>query len=176
MAFKGKEVAQPEELTPMARFARELVGRASVEDDFAAEGVGDELTAKQVELILNATGEADLFSAMEFGGLIGLKDVPDGTVLEIQSFRIVKGTGDKGKLGVYAAIQAKGGPSGQERGYDTSVPRIVAFLVQAETMGLFPLSVQISTRNTTSGNTMVSLRKAPAHIVRVQNQPEESPF
>jgi hypothetical protein len=173
---KGKDVEPAaEDLTPMARFARELVGRAEVEEGFGGEEVGDELTAQQVERILNAEGEADLFEAMEFGGLIGLKDVPDGTVLEIQSFRIVKGTDNKGKLGVYAAIQAKDS-NGTERGYDTSVPRIVAFLVQAERMELIPLTVQIATRNTGSGNTMVSLRKVPAHTVRVFNQPAESPF
>lgn len=173
---KGNAPAVPaDDLTPMARFARELVGRAEIENDFSAEGVGDELTEQQVERILNAQTEDELFEAMEFGGLIGLKDVPDGTVLEFFSFRIVKGTDNKGKLGVYAAIQAKG-PSGEERGYDTSVPRIIAFLMQAEQKGLFPLTIQIATRNTAGGNTMVSLRKVPPHVVRVMNQPEESPF
>jgi hypothetical protein len=175
MAFKGKaEVAQPEDLTPMARFARELVNRADVEDDFSE--AGDELTAQQVEKLLAAQGEDELFEAMEFGGLIGLKDVPDGTVLEFLSFRIVKGTDGKGKLGVYAAVQGKSLASGVERGYDTSVPRIIAFLVKAEQMGMLPMTIQIATRNTAAGNTMVSLRKAPAHVVRVETQPEESPF
>ena len=41
---------------------------------------------------------------------------------------------------------------------------------------LLPVTVQIATRNTNSGNTMVSLRRVPAHVVRVMNQSAESPF
>jgi hypothetical protein len=173
---KGNTPATREEdQTPLQRFARELVMRAEVEENIDAEATGDELTAIQVERILAAETDDELFEAMEFGGLVGLKDVPDGTVLEIQSFRIVKGTDNKGKLGVYAAMQAKG-QNGEERGYDTSVPRIIAFLVQCERKELLPVTVQIATRNTNSGNTMVSLRKVPAHVVRVMNQSPESPF
>ena len=79
---KGNTPAtRDEDQTPLQRFAHELVMRAEVEENIDAEATGDELTAIQVERILAAETDDELFEAMEFGGLVGLKDVPDGTVL-----------------------------------------------------------------------------------------------
>lgn len=138
------------------RFAEYMRQRAEVEQtNFQA--TAEELTQEQVEKIMTADSEDALFAAMNFGGLTGLKDVENGTIIRINGYRVIQGT--LGSLGVYAILDATDPADGTPLALDTGVERILGFLRMAEVLELYPVTVQVLKKDTASGNTMVTFKK-----------------
>lgn len=144
---------------PYTQFVTYIQQRAEVQGDFDA----DELTAEAADRILTAETEEDLFAAMKVAGLTGLQYLDNGTVIRIEGFKFLKGNLG---VGAYAAIDAVDVSTGERLALDTGIPRVLAFLRQAENMGLLPVTVQVQKKATGSGNELVTLGKAPVHTVR----------
>lgn len=170
------QAAQSAELTPYERFARMVQGRAVAEE--AAGSTAADLAGIQVEKLLGAQTPSELFDAMEFEGLRGLRDIDGGSILRITGFKLVKSANEelsKG-LGAYAVIEAHLDGDSEVTAYDTSIPRVIAWLIQAETLGLFPCDVQLHKKQTGSGNTMITFKPVKSRPVRGETVSDEAPF
>ncbi len=156
---KGNSVV-PASDRPYRKFLEYVRERAVVDGtEFDAE----EITAEQIDKIMGATTEDDLFEAMKTQGLIGLKDVENGTALRIHAFRLI--TGELG-IGVYAVLDADDPDTGEPLALDTGVPRILAFLRMCEVMEKFPVEVIVTKKTTASGNELITFRKRAARAVK----------
>lgn len=152
-----KNEIQPQR--PYDKFVQYITERAVVESgDWSA----DELTADQVESILTAGSEDELFAAMKSAGLTGLRDLENGQEIVIQGYRLVRGSMG---IGVYAVIDATDPVTGEEMALDTGIPRVIAFLRMAEQLDLFPVHVVVVKKTTSEGNTMISLARPPKRSV-----------
>lgn len=121
--------------------------------------VTDELATEQVEKIAVSTDLDDLFGAMRLQGLIGLKDVDNGSEFEIRGYRIVRSTRDdmSGRVGVYAIMDAIDLFDGRAVALDSSIERVLAFLIKCEQLDKFPVQVKIVKKTTGSGNEVITL-------------------
>ncbi len=149
----GKSVVPANDDRPYQKMLAYMRERAEVTaEEFDAEV----LTADQVDRIMTASTEDELFKAMETAGLTGLKDLEDGARIRIHSYRLVTGTMG---VGVYAVLEADDPDTGEVLQLDTGVPRILAFLRMCEVLGKFPVTVEIVKKATASGNTLITLKK-----------------
>jgi hypothetical protein len=158
MAFKksadnGAIEGTAAELTPYEKFVNYSHQRAEVENtDWDAH----EITESQITDIMSADSEDALFAAMQTAGLTGLRDLPNGTELELLSYRLVRGNLG---MGVYAVIDAVNAATAESIALDTGIERILAFLRMAEVMELFPLHVVVAKKTTGSGNELITLSR-----------------
>jgi hypothetical protein len=158
MAFKksaddGAIEGTAAELTPYQKFINYNLQRADVEN---TDWDGHEITEGQIADIMSAGDEDALFAAMNTAGLTGLRNLPNGTELELLSYRLVRGNLG---IGVYAVIDAVNAATAESMALDTGVERIIAFLRMAEVMELFPLHVVVTKKTTGSGNELITLSR-----------------
>jgi hypothetical protein len=146
--------AEVDELRPYQRVVNYLVERAEVD---AGDYDPEELTAEQVDRIMVAANEDELFEAMKTAGLTGLKDLDNGTRITIHGFRLVAGTLG---IGVYAILEATDPDTGENLALDTGVTRILAFLRMCEVMQKFPVTVVVDKKTTASGNELITFKRA----------------
>lgn len=155
----GKSVVPADENRPYQKMLAYMRERAEVT---ASEFDPEELSADQVDQIMSATDEDTLFKAMETAGLTGLRDLDNGTVIRIHSYRLIAG---QLGIGVYAVLEADDPNTGEVLQLDTGVSRILAFLRMCEVMNKFPVTVAVDKKTTASGNTMITLKRAPKRAV-----------
>jgi hypothetical protein len=148
----SKEVAS-QEPRPFEKLVAYLRERAVVDQ---TEFDPEEINAEQVDKIMSASSEDDLWDAMKMAGLTGLKDLEDGQALRIHGYRLLQG--DLG-IGVYAVLDADDPDTGEAFALDTGVTRILAFLRMCEVMEKFPIEVVVKKKTTASGNELITLRK-----------------
>lgn len=141
------------ELTPYQKFVNYALQRADIQ-----QGDWDvhEITEGQIAGIMEATDEDTLFAAMETAGLIGLRDLDNGTELEISGYRLVRGNLG---IGVYAVIDAVNTATAETLALDTGIERVIAFLRMAEVMDLYPVKVVVVKKTTGSGNELITLSR-----------------
>jgi hypothetical protein len=154
MASKDSVVpASTSEPRPFERLVNYLRERAVVDQ---TEFDPEEINADQVDKIMSATSEDELFEAMKMAGLTGLKDVENGQILRIHGYRLLQG--DMG-IGVYAVLDADDPNTGEAFALDTGVTRILAFLRMCEVMEKFPITVTVAKKSTASGNELITLKQ-----------------
>lgn len=159
--------AQEREMDAFKHYIRE---RAQIEGGL----IKDELSANQINDILSARTEEELEAAMEIQGLRGLRDVPNGTIIQINTFHVVPGSREEfaNSLGVFAVIEGTMltktqlfGDVGTEVMLDTGVERIIAWLRAVESgqvPGLeFPLQ-RIVIKQPGGRGDMITLKRIPA--------------
>ena len=142
-------------MRPVDRFAEYAMNRAMVE----AEIVRDELQAAQGDAILNATTEEELEAAMELAGLVALRDLEDGTEIQINGFHYSPGTRSdfRNRWGIFAVMECVLIESGTSVAIDTGVERVILWLRAMEAMNKFPAQRRIVKITTGSGNNMITL-------------------
>jgi hypothetical protein len=141
--------------SPHERFAQYLQARAELE----ADQVAQELSEGQLDRILMATTPEELDAAMEMAGLVGLRDIPDGTEFQINGYHVAPGTRSDfmNSFKVWAVIDAQMLENGQQISIDTGIERVIAYLRMCEQFERFPIPVRVSVVQTGSGNNMVTL-------------------
>jgi hypothetical protein len=162
---EGNEVARTDEtsgevrIRPHERFATYLQERAQVEQEIVAK----ELTASQLDAILTATTPEELDAAMEVAELVSLKDLEDGTEIQINGFHVAPGNRPEftNTLGVWAVIEAQMIENGQQVNLDTGVERVIGYLRMCEHLDRFPVKVRVVKTVTGKGEmiTLLPLRK-----------------
>lgn len=147
------------ETRPYDRFVEYVQQRAQMES--SGDELSEELTAEAVEAITSATTEDELWNAMKLAGLTGLRDLDNGQIFIINSFRFAPGN-----LGIkaYAVIEATDAETGTKMMLDTGVPRILGFLRMCEQLGLFPVTVSLYKKVLESGNTLLTLSRVPGRV------------
>jgi hypothetical protein len=156
---KGNSVVPANE-RPFEKLVAYLRDRAVVDQ---TEFDPEEINAEQVDKIMTATSEDDLWEAMKMAGLTGLKDLENGQALRIHGYRLLQG--DLG-IGVYAVLDADDPDTGEAFALDTGVTRILAFLRMCEVMEKFPVEVIVSKKATASGNELITLKKRATRAVK----------
>jgi hypothetical protein len=183
-AAEEKAAERREELTPdeaekkyapvkrsdFDMFMEYVKQRASVEGPMAME----KLTRDQTQAIITATTEEELEAAMEFAGVTGLRDVPNGTVIQFNGFHYVPGTRSefKNRFETFAVMDCtvltatkRFGEIGTSVMLDTGVERIIAWLRAVESgqiPGLgFPVKRIVIKQPTGEGKELITLKKLP---------------
>lgn len=153
--------AKPDgELSKFEQFIRFAQQRAELDAGFET---AEELAKDQVIKIADANSVDDLFGAMKTAGLIGLRDLDNGTELEIREYRLVKSSRDdlSGRMGVFAIISATDLSTGETLALDTSIERILGFLLKCDQLSAFPVQVRVEKKSTMSGNEMITFARPP---------------
>jgi hypothetical protein len=142
-------------VTAFEKFSMYLQQRAEVE----MEIVRQQLETDQLNAILSAETDEELDRAMELAGLTGLRDLPDGTEIQINSFHVAPGNRQEfaSALGVFAVIEAQFVENGVRVNLDTSIVRVLGFLRMCEVRGRLPIQVRIAKTGTGGGNEMITL-------------------
>lgn len=156
-----KENAELSKFEAFIQFAQQ---RAELDASFAT---ADELAKDQVEKIVDADTIDDLYAAMKNQGLTGLRDLENGTELEIREYRLVRSGNPElsGRTGVFAVINAVDLTTGEEVALDTSIERILGFLLKCDQLSAYPVRVRVEKKTTMSGNTMITFTKPPVRKV-----------
>jgi hypothetical protein len=146
------DVTQP---TPFDRFKQYAMERAQLDQSFVQADLAD----TQLGAILASASADDVFAALEMAGLIGLRELANGTEIQINGYHLVPGNRDeyKNRLGVFAVLEAQMIEDGTEAMFDTGVERIIAALRAWEALGSFPVQVTIN-KITTGNGEMITLR------------------
>jgi len=143
------------EIRPHQRFAEYLIQRAEVEGEIVAK----KLSEDQLDAILTATTPEELDAAMEMAELVSLKDLEDGTELQINGFHVAPGNRAEfqNSLGVWAVLEAQFMENGTQVNLDSGVERVIGFLRMCEVMERYPVQVRLSKVPTGGGNEMITL-------------------
>lgn len=141
------------------QFITYVRNRAELEGQYAAA----ELENNQMAAVLSATSVEELDAAMEMAGLVALKDLDDGTEIQINGYHLVHGSRADyaNRLGVFAVIDAQRVSDGVQMALDTGVSRIIGFLrmVESGQLGIeFPIQRVVRKVPTNNGYEMVTLR------------------
>jgi hypothetical protein len=152
---------------PSRKLAEYLRARAEMEAPIVAQ----ELSEQQMDKILTAETPEELDEAMQLAGLIGLRDLENGTEIQINGFHVALGTRSEfmNQLGVFAVINCQDLSTGQEFNVDTGVQRVIAFLRMCEHFERFPLAVTV-TKVAAGGGELITL--LPLRKRAVQGQSE----
>lgn len=158
----------------IAAFAEYLVERAAIESPMVAKELSDD----QTQRILAATTEEELEAAMEMLGVVGLREVPNGTVVQFNGYHVVPGTRSEfaNRFGVFAVIDAtmltkteRFGNVGTNVMLDTGVERIIAWLRAIESGQInnsdFPVQ-RIVVKVPAGSGEMITLKRLPDPIVK----------
>lgn len=151
----------------LEQFKTYVKNRADLDSAYAFT----ELNEAQLDKVLTATSEDDLFASLEMAGLIPLKSLETGTEIQINGYHYVHGTRDDyaNSLGVFVVIEAQLLSNGQELTLDTGIDRVIGFLrmVESGQAGVnFPVSVVVHKIGTGSGNEMVTFKRLPPRAVK----------
>lgn len=151
---------------PADRFAEYAQNRAALDADF----VRLELGSNQMDAILTATTEEELNKAMEMAGLVGLRDIPDGTELEIRSFHYAPGTRSDyaNRWGIFAVMDCVYMHTGVNVAIDTGVERIITWLRAMESLDAFPAQRRVVKTETGGGNFMITLLPLNPRVVETK--------
>jgi hypothetical protein len=148
-------------LRPHQRFAAYLRQRAEME----APLVAAQLSQDQMDAILSAQTPEELEKAMQLAGLLGLRELEDGTEIEIHGYHVALGTRSEfmNSLGVFAVLDCVDIASGTQFVADTGVERIIAYLRMCEQFDMFPVQVRIKKIQAGRGEmiTLLPLRARP---------------
>lgn len=154
-------------LQPWENFGTYVQARAELE----MEIVRDELGAKQLNALITATTEEELDEAMKMAGLVGLRDMEDGTEIRINEFHYAPGSRADyaNRFGVFAVLDCVLLATGQSVVLDTGVERIIVWLRAHELMtpegtDPWPTDRKISKIQTGSGNDMITLVPIPKRV------------
>src|ERR1700757_3094328 len=87
----------------LTQFKRYVTDRAALDSSVSDY---DGLQDAQLSSILSATSEDELFGAMERAGLTGLRDIEDGTEIQINGFRFIAGSNSEfaNRFGVFVIM------------------------------------------------------------------------
>lgn len=153
------------ELTPFQKFVKFVQERAELDASFAT---ADELVSDQVARISAAESADDLFGAMKIEGLTGLKDLENGTDIQIHGYRLLKSANAEmsGRTAVYTVMDATDLTTGEKLALDSGIERVLIFLIKCERLEMFPVDVRIIKKQTQTGNTLVTFGKVPARTVK----------
>jgi hypothetical protein len=149
------------------KFAEYCKDRADLDGQYVIE----ELQENQMAAILSATTEAELDKAMEAAGLTALKDLDDGTEIQINGYHYMHGTREefRTRLGVFVVMDAQLLSDGTQIALDTSVERVIGFLRAVESgqiEGLdFPVQRRVKKTPTGKGD-MITLHPIPKRAVQ----------
>ena len=148
---------------PIDKFGQYALDRAMVEREIVAQ----ELGAAQGDAILNAANPEELDAAMEMAGLIGLRDIDDGTEIEIRGFHYAPGTRTdfRNRWGIFAVMDCVLLENGREVAIDTGVERIILWLRAMENMEQLPAKRRVTKVTTGSGNDMITLLPLKKRVV-----------
>ena len=148
------------ELSKFDQFVQFAQERAEAD---ASYNTSEELAREQVIKIVDAETVDDLFGAMKSQGLTGLRDLENGTELLIRGYRLVKSNNPElsGRTGVFAVIDAVDTVSGEDLALDTSIERVIGFLLKCELISAFPVAVRLDKKTTMGGNTLITFAKPP---------------
>jgi hypothetical protein len=163
----GEISVKPEQAVaprPLDKFAEYVVNRAALE----ANLVREELGSAQMDAILNAQTEEELDAAMEMAGLIGLRDLEDGTEIQVNGFHYSPGTRSDfaNRFGVFAVMDCVLIESGANVAIDTGIERIITWLRAKEAMGKLPTQCRVVKITTGSGNDMITLLPLKRRVVQ----------
>lgn len=159
-------------------FVAYLRDRAAIEGSLAVQKLNEE----QFQRILAAKTEDELEEAMELLGLTGLKEIENGTVIQINEFHLMPGTRSEfqNRLGVFAVIDvtllsdSKLGKTGTNLMMDTGIDRIIVWLRAIESGQIpgtsFPLQRIVAKVGAASGD-MVTLKRLPKPLVKGESAP-----
>jgi hypothetical protein len=147
--YTGGEIAETDgtgsalERPAIRRFAEYLQNRAAIEAPIVAQ----ELSADQMERILLAENEEELFEAMRLAGLVSLRDIPDGTEIQINGWHVAQGTRSEymNRYRVFAVMNCQDISTGQ------------GFLRMMEQFDRYPVQVQVSKQAAGSGELITFL-------------------
>lgn len=163
----AKEMAEKSrgEIQPWQDFGRYIGERAQLE----AEIVREELGSKQMNAIITATTEEELDEAMKMAGLVGLRDLDDGTEIQINSWHVAPGTRSdfSNRFGVFAVMECTLLATGRPINLDTGVERVIVWLRARELMkgdDAFPVTRKVTKTITGSGNEVITLLPIPARV------------
>jgi len=146
-------------------FKKKVMNRAILEREYIAERMQE----AQLGDMFAAGTEEEMFAALQLGGMTALKDLDNGTEIEITGFHYVEGTDDeyKNSLGVFVVIDAVRLSDGGDLLLDTGVERVIAYLDAIETGRFgysFPVRVRVAKTRTRKGRDMVSFEKIPERV------------
>jgi hypothetical protein len=163
----GEITVKPEQAVaprPIEKFTEYVVNRAALE----ANLVREELGSAQMDAILNAQTEEELDAAMEMAGLIGLRDLDDGTEIQVNGFHYSPGTRSDfaNRFGVFAVMDCVLIESGANVAIDTGIERIITWLRAKEAMGKLPTQCRVVKITTGSGNDMITLLPLKKRVVQ----------
>lgn len=160
MSAVAKKADGAVELSKFDKFVAFAQQRAELD---ATYNTSEELARDQVGKIVDAETIDDLFGAMKSQGLTGLRDLENGAELMIRGYRLVKSNNPElsGQTGVFAVIDAVDMVSGEDLALDTSIERIIGFLLRCDQMDAFPVAVRLDKKTTMGGNTLITFGKPP---------------
>lgn len=165
MSSEVAKTAKTVQLTDFEKFVKFIQDRAEIDSSFSS---ADELAEKQVIKLLAAENMDSLFEGMRLEGLTGLRELENGTELQINAYRLVRSSRPdmQGRTSVYAIIDAVDLATGEALALDTGIERVITFLVKCEMIGALPVSVcitKVTAQN--SGNVMITFSpvRARAH-------------
>jgi hypothetical protein len=155
------------------KFVHYLKERASLEGPLAIQ----QLTEDQTMRIFAARTEEELESAMEMLGLVGLRELDNGTLIQIDEFHLMPGSREEFDtgLGVFAVIEAtllsetkRFGKQGVKVVLDTGIPRIITWLRAVESGQIkgmqFPIQRLVIKVAAAGGKEMITLKRLPAPV------------
>jgi hypothetical protein len=144
---------------PHQRFINSLMARAERE----GETLGRDVSLSQIDRILSAETEEDVWNADE-GGTVSGQDMID-VEMRMVSFTVAPSSDEyDATLGVFINIKAIRLDTGEDIVVNTGADKIVTKLVKFETMGLLPIDGVIRGVKTRKGN-MLMLRPLPKRAV-----------
>lgn len=153
------------EKTKFEKFIEFANARAELDASFAT---ADELAVQQINKIVDAESLEDLYGAMKAQGLTGLRDLENGTELEIREYRLVRSANAElsGRTGVFAVVNAVNTDTGEDLALDTSIERILGFLLKCDQLEAYPVRVRVEKKTTMAGNTMITFVKPPVRAAK----------
>lgn len=152
--------------TPYEKFSEYCKDRADLDGQY----VIDDLRQGQINNIFAATTPEELDKAMEAAGLTGLRDLDDGTEIQINGYHLMRGNRDEfaNGLGVFAVMDAQLLSDGTPIALDTGIDRIIGYLRMIES-GQIPgldFPVQRRVKKTMAGKgEMITLLPVPKRVV-----------
>lgn len=158
-----------QQVRPYQRFAEHLQREAAQND--AVNGF--EISANQIDKIMTAETEKDIWDADE-GGMYALKDLT-GCDIEITNIKILPSKDDdkKNNLGVWALLNVTllsecekyGLDPGEEIMVNTGVESVIAKLLRFRAEDMFPVRARVKGVPTSGSKEMVRLRPIPGTSV-----------
>jgi len=148
-------------------FKKKVINRAILDREVIAE----RLREAQLADMFAAGTEDEMFEALSLGGMTALKNVDNGTELEITGFHYVEGDDDeyKNSLGVFIVIDAIRLSDGSHLLLDTGVERVIAYMdaIETERFGYgFPVKVRVAKTRTRKNRDMVSFERIPERVIQ----------
>jgi hypothetical protein len=146
--------------------------RAELEGSLAIQQLNEE----QFQRIIAAKTEDELEAAMEMIGLTGLKELENGTVIQINEFHLMPGNRQEfaNRLGVFAVLditllsESRLGKPGTRVMMDTGIERIITWLRAIESGQIagieFPVQRIVAKIGAGAGD-MVTLKRLPKPVV-----------